>query len=78
MVKDAQIAANGILTEQPLVEGGATPAVGPPVKLGETPGRIRTPSPSCGADTATVLRGFGYSEAQLQSLVAAGAIRLSS
>ena len=76
MVRDEQIRANGILTEQPLAEGGSTPAVGPPVKLSETPGQIRSASPSTGADTASVLRGFGYTEEQLQGLVAAGAIRL--
>ena len=76
MVEDAQIKSNGILTEQPLVEGGTTPVVGPPVKLSATPGRIRSPSPSCGADTARVLRGFGYSEEQLQAFAKAGAIRL--
>ncbi len=76
MVGDAQIRANGILVEQPLVEGGSTQTVGPPVKLSETPGSIRSPSPSCGADTGRVLRSFGYSDAQLQALAAAGAIRL--
>jgi crotonobetainyl-CoA:carnitine CoA-transferase CaiB-like acyl-CoA transferase len=76
MLRDEQIRANGIIAEQPLVEGGSTPAVGPPVKLGETPGKIRSASPSCGADTERVLRGFGYSEEQVQAFAAAGAIRL--
>lgn len=39
--------------------------VGIPVKLGRTPGSVRTPPRSAGADTTEVLRGLGFSEEQI-------------
>lgn len=39
--------------------------VGIPVKLGRTPGSVRTPPRAAGADTIEVLRGRGFSEEQI-------------
>lgn len=43
--------------------------VGLPVKLGRTPGSVRTPPRGPGADTVDVLRGLSFSEEQIELVV---------
>jgi crotonobetainyl-CoA:carnitine CoA-transferase CaiB-like acyl-CoA transferase len=43
--------------------------VGLPVKLGRTPGSVRTPPRGPGADTVDVLRGLNFSEEQIELVV---------
>lgn len=43
--------------------------VGLPMKLGRTPGSVRTPPRGPGADTVDVLRGLGFSEEQIELVV---------
>lgn len=48
---------------------------GPPVKLSDTPGRIRHVAPLPGADNDTVLREFGFDAAQIAALRVDGVLR---
>lgn len=75
MFRDEQFAARGMIERAPLPGGGslAVPAVSP--KLSVTPGGTRWLGPRLGEHTDEVLRTLGLSEAQLQRLRAAGAIR---
>lgn len=57
-----------------IVEGDGWRAVGPPIKLGRTPASLRHPPPGFGADSRTVLAEAGYSEAQIDDLVARGIV----
>jgi crotonobetainyl-CoA:carnitine CoA-transferase CaiB-like acyl-CoA transferase len=59
--------------EQPGVQGSVR-QLGIPVKLGRTPGEHgRLPGPALGEHTEEVLLAAGYSEAQVQELLASGA-----
>jgi len=48
--------------------------VGIPVKLGSTPGTINTPAPQVGENSREVLAGIGYSDAEIDEMVATGVI----
>jgi alpha-methylacyl-CoA racemase len=58
--------------EQP--GAGAVRQLGVPVKLSRTPGGPQGPGPALGEHTAEVLRGLGYSEAEIGALEEAGAV----
>jgi crotonobetainyl-CoA:carnitine CoA-transferase CaiB-like acyl-CoA transferase len=55
---------------------GRTRALGVPVKFSATPGSVRRPAPLLGQHTAQVLRGAGFTDAEINALQAEGAIRL--
>jgi crotonobetainyl-CoA:carnitine CoA-transferase CaiB-like acyl-CoA transferase len=60
-------------TDHPVA--GKVKIVGVPVKLSETPGRVRTPAPLLGQHTDEVLREYlGMSEAEIAGLRTAKAI----
>jgi alpha-methylacyl-CoA racemase len=52
------------------VEGVPQPAPAP--RFSRTPGAIQRPPSASGADTDTALRDWGFSEAEVQRLIAAG------
>jgi alpha-methylacyl-CoA racemase len=58
--------------EQP--GAGAVRQLGVPVKLSRTPGGPQGPGPALGEHTAEVLRGLGYSEADIAALEESGAV----
>jgi formyl-CoA transferase len=49
-------------------------SVGPPVKLGRTPASVRRGPPAFGADSRAVLSAAGYTQAQIDSLIAEGIV----
>ena len=53
---------------------GRMQQVGIPIKLSETPGRIRNPAPAMGQDTEAVLRELDYDEEAIEALRSANAI----
>ena len=57
--------------DQPLI--GTVRQLGIPLKLSRTPGEVRTPAPALGEHTAAALGEAGYSDNEIDALLAAGA-----
>ena len=55
-------------------ELGELQNIGVPVKLSETPGSIRSRGPALGQHSREILLEHGYTEAEVEGLVAAGVI----
>ena len=53
---------------------GAIRQLGVPVKLGDTPGAVRTPPPLLGQHTGTILDELGYSDEEVTRLKSDGAV----
>jgi formyl-CoA transferase len=53
-------------------ELGTLRNIGIPVKLSETPGRIRRRAPSLGEHSVEILKEFGFSLEEVNSLLQAG------
>ena len=71
-----QVAARGAIVECDHPVAGRVRSVGPPVRLSETPGRVRTPAPLLGEHTEEVLsERLGLSTADIARLRDAGVIR---
>jgi crotonobetainyl-CoA:carnitine CoA-transferase CaiB-like acyl-CoA transferase len=72
---DPQLAARGMIAEVHHATAGAIGQLGIPIKLSETPGRIRTPPPRLGEHTERILRGdLGLSDDEIRVLRECGAI----
>ena len=56
VVEHPQVKARGALVEMQHPRAGKVKMVGVPVRLSETPGSVRTPSPTLGEHTVEVLR----------------------
>ncbi len=69
-VADPQVAANGYIGEVQHPRRGRVRVVGLPVRLSETPGRIKGPAPELGEHTTEVLRELGYSWEEIAALAA--------
>ncbi len=75
VVAHPQVRARGAIVEQEHPRAGKVPMMGVPFRLSETPGAIRSPSPSLGEHTAEVLRELlGLSDAQVGDLAARGIV----
>ena len=76
----AQVFADPQLLERAMVVAldhpvaGAIRQLGVPIKMGGTPGAVRTPPPALGQHTAAVLGELGYGDAEIAGLRAGGAI----
>jgi crotonobetainyl-CoA:carnitine CoA-transferase CaiB-like acyl-CoA transferase len=55
---DPQVRANGYVTEFDHPGFGWTEVMGIPVRLSETPGKVRLPAPECGQHTEEILTGL--------------------
>ena len=69
------IAERGIIAEQADDELGVIPVPAPPLRFAGTPATIRSAAPRLGQHTRELLRAAGYGDAQIDSLVSAGAVR---
>ena len=75
IVDHPQVKARNVLVECEHPTAGKAKVVGPPVRLSETPGAVRTPAPLLGQHTADVLRGLlGLSDADVERLRTRGVI----
>jgi crotonobetainyl-CoA:carnitine CoA-transferase CaiB-like acyl-CoA transferase len=74
VVRDPQLVARALFQEVRHPVLGPIPQVAFPVKLSETPGRMESPPPGLGADTADILAGLGYDEVAIAALRREGAI----
>jgi crotonobetainyl-CoA:carnitine CoA-transferase CaiB-like acyl-CoA transferase len=75
VVDHPQVKARGVLVESEHPIAGKVRVVGPPVRLSETPGGVRTPAPLLGEHTAAVLRReLGLDDAAIARLRANGVI----
>ncbi len=72
--RDPQIAAQEMVLEVPHPGRGIVRMLGFPMKLADTPCRVRRPAPEPGEHTEEVLAELGYSEAAQAALRAAGVV----
>jgi crotonobetainyl-CoA:carnitine CoA-transferase CaiB-like acyl-CoA transferase len=71
---DPQVRHNEMVVDVEHPPHGRVRIAGVPVKLSETPGRVRRSAPGIGQDTAEVLRRFGYVEAEIADLRRRGVV----
>jgi len=71
---DPQIKHLGLVAEVDQPGYGKARMLGFPVRASATPAAIRRPAPLLGEHTAEVLKEIGVTEAEIDRLVAAGAI----
>jgi crotonobetainyl-CoA:carnitine CoA-transferase CaiB-like acyl-CoA transferase len=70
---DPQALAREMVVELEHPRAGRTRALGLPVKLSRTPGKVSRPAPVLGQHTREVLEEFGFARAEIDALVASGA-----
>jgi crotonobetainyl-CoA:carnitine CoA-transferase CaiB-like acyl-CoA transferase len=73
MAADPQTAARDMVVELEHPRAGRTRALGLPVKLSRTSGKVARPAPLLGQHTREVLAEFGFSRDEIEQLVASGA-----
>jgi crotonobetainyl-CoA:carnitine CoA-transferase CaiB-like acyl-CoA transferase len=73
MACDAQTAAREMVVELEHPRAGRTRALGLPIKLSATPGKVSRPAPLYGQHTREVLAEFGFSPQEIERLVRDGA-----
>jgi len=73
-----QTLARGMVVELTHLQAGATTALGCPVHFSATPTRIDRPAPLLGEHTREVLRGSGYSDAEIDAFIAAGVVEAAT
>ncbi|MGE0419129.1 MAG: CaiB/BaiF CoA transferase family protein [Acetobacteraceae bacterium] len=72
LLDDPHVQARGILVEAPDAEAGSVVMHNVIPRLGDTPGRIRTPAPNLGEHTRSILQSIGYDATRIDSLAADG------
>lgn len=73
VAQDAQAKARDMIVETDHAVAGRTRALGLPVKFSATPGSVRHPAPVYGEHTGEVLNELGFSDAEIEAMIAAGA-----
>jgi crotonobetainyl-CoA:carnitine CoA-transferase CaiB-like acyl-CoA transferase len=71
---DPHALAREMVVELEHPRAGRTRALGLPVKLSRTPGKVARPAPLLGQHTREVLEEFGFSSAEVDALYAQGAV----
>jgi crotonobetainyl-CoA:carnitine CoA-transferase CaiB-like acyl-CoA transferase len=74
MAADPQALAREMVVELEHPRAGRTRALGLPLKLSHTPGRVSRPAPTFGQHTREVLAEFGFSPAEIDALYASNAV----
>ena len=74
MHDDAQARARDMVTTVEHERLGPVETLGLPIKLSETPGRVARGAPTYGQDTRAVLAEAGYDSAEIDRLIADGAV----
>lgn len=77
MSEDPQVRAREMVVELDHPTAGKTRALGTPVKFSRTPTAIVRPAPLLGQHTREILLEYGYDEAEIDALAAAGDILLA-
>jgi crotonobetainyl-CoA:carnitine CoA-transferase CaiB-like acyl-CoA transferase len=77
LVRHPQVVASEMLVEQDHPRAGRFKTIATPVKLGDTPGSIRTPAPSLGEHTREILRESGFTPVEIDALAASGTIHIT-
>ncbi|HEV3010506.1 MAG TPA: CoA transferase [Burkholderiales bacterium] len=70
---DPHALAREMVVELQHPRAGRTRALGLPVKLSRTPGKVSRPAPVLGQHTLEVLAEFGFSQTEIEALVESGA-----
>jgi crotonobetainyl-CoA:carnitine CoA-transferase CaiB-like acyl-CoA transferase len=73
MAADPQTAARQMVVELEHPRAGRTRALGLPIKLSATPGKVTRAAPLLGQHTREVLGEFGFSSDEIEGLLASGA-----
>ncbi|HYN12385.1 MAG TPA: CoA transferase [Burkholderiales bacterium] len=73
MAADPQAIARDMVVELEHPRAGRTRALGLPIKLSRTPGKVSRPAPVLGQHTREVLVEFGFSGPEIDALTASGA-----
>jgi crotonobetainyl-CoA:carnitine CoA-transferase CaiB-like acyl-CoA transferase len=73
MAADPQTAAREMVVELEHPRAGRTRALGLPIKLSASPGKVRRAAPVLGQHTREVLAEFGFSADEIEHLIASGA-----
>jgi len=74
MQADPQTIARGMITEVEHAKIGPMKTLGPPIKFSHTPSGVQRAAPLYGQHTREVLTEFGYSDQEIDDMVAAGAV----
>ena len=69
--------ASGMIVEQDHPRAGRFKTIATPVKLGATPGTIRTPAPALGEHTREILSEAGLTADEIDALAASGTIHIT-
>jgi crotonobetainyl-CoA:carnitine CoA-transferase CaiB-like acyl-CoA transferase len=77
LLRHPQVIASGMIVEQDHPRAGRFKTIATPVKLGGTPGTIRTPAPTLGEHTREILGEAGLTPDEIDALAASGTIHIT-
>ena len=73
---DPQAIAREMIVETTHSKAGKVKAIGLPIKFSDTPGGVRRAAPLFGQNTREVLRDLGFSDAEIERMIAVGAVQM--